>query len=88
MLEPTNIPGDVVTMNFIVQVRKIPARNGHFSWHSLERQVRKVELFRSCRPWVSLFLATGREMSWNGTCPREMYKEIIYQPERLGNYNL
>jgi len=51
ILASTNIPGDVVTMNSIVQARNIDTGEEQaFLLAFPERQVRKVELFRSCRP--------------------------------------
>ncbi|MBP7529979.1 MAG: GreA/GreB family elongation factor [Syntrophorhabdaceae bacterium] len=71
ILEPTNVPGDVVTMNSIVRVRNInTAGERAFLLAFPGKTGSKGRAVSILSPIGIALPATGSEMSWNGTCPR------------------
>jgi regulator of nucleoside diphosphate kinase len=90
---PREIPEDVVTMNSLIKLRDLDTLKESECWVRFSRE---SELFNSIIPILSdlgIALLGSREgdtVEWRGPSGKKRSKivEIVYQPERLGNFEL
>ena len=93
VVEPREVPGDVVTMNSIVRVRDVNAgeeRTLILVFPGKEGVRGKAVSILSPMGIALIGYREGDILSWDlptGTVKIQI-EEIIYQPERLGNFDL
>lgn len=93
VVDPRNIPGDVVTMNSVVRIRDLDTGEEKTFALVFPNKTGAGEKTVSILAPVGTALIGCREgdtIEWNvpaGT-KRIQVTEIIYQPERIGNYDL
>ena len=91
--EPSKIPGDVVTMNSIVRVRNVNTGEEHslmLVFPGKEGVNGKAVSILSPMGIALIGCREGDILSWDlpGGPVKIQIEEIIYQPERLGNFAL
>jgi len=93
ILEPTSVPGDVVTMNSIVRVRNINTGEERAFLLAFPGKAGSQGRAVSILSPMGIALLGHREgdvLEWHLSSGHVEIRimEIIYQPERLGNYKL
>jgi regulator of nucleoside diphosphate kinase len=92
LLRPSKIPNDVVTINSCVRLLDIDSGQEEEVWLRLASD---KEALQSCPVLSDLGVTLlgnklGDVVEWSGSTGRRRSKiiEIVYQPERLGNYEV
>lgn len=93
VVEPREVPGDVVTMNSIVRVRNVNTGEEHslmLVFPGKEGVNGKAVSILSPMGIALIGCREGDILSWDlpGGPVKIQIEEIIYQPERLGNFVL
>lgn len=93
VVEPREVPGDVVTMNSIVRVKDVDAGEEHtliLVFPGKEGVNGKTVSILSPMGIALIGYREGDILSWDlpGGNVKIRIEEVIYQPERLGNFVL
>ena len=93
IVEPKNVPHDVVTMNSVLNIKDLDSCEEKIVTLVFPNKVGLTENGVSIMAPVGAALIGQREgdkIKWKGPAGEKRFQvtEIIYQPERIGNYNL